>query len=50
LASVTDILTASSALLAAEAQRLTATVDVMVSETMLNRAVGRMPSAREVIP
>ena len=43
LANVTDVLRASSALVDAEAQRIEAAVDALVSHAMLSRAVGRKP-------
>ena len=43
LATVTDVLRASSALVDAETQRVSAIVDAMVSDAMLNRALGRRP-------
>jgi outer membrane protein TolC len=43
VAGVTDVLRASSAVLDAEAQRVSAVVDTVVSAAMLNRAVGRHP-------
>lgn len=43
LANVTDVLRASSALVDAEAQRIEAAVDALVSQAMLSRAVGRKP-------
>jgi outer membrane protein TolC len=43
LATVTDVLRASSAVVDAEAQRTAATVDAMVSSAMLMRALGRRP-------
>lgn len=41
LATVTDVLRASSAVVDAEAQQIEAAVDTLVSEAMLSRAVGR---------
>jgi outer membrane protein TolC len=41
LATVTDVLRASSAVLDAESQRVSAVVDAMVSEAALHRALGR---------
>jgi outer membrane protein TolC len=43
LATVTDVLRASSAVMDAESQRMSAVVDAMVSEATLRRAVGRAP-------
>ena len=43
LAGVTDVLRASSAAVDAESQRVSAVVDVVVSEAMLRRALGRHP-------
>jgi outer membrane protein TolC len=43
LASVSDVLRASSAVVDAEEQRVSAVVDAVVSEAMLRRAVGRNP-------
>jgi outer membrane protein TolC len=43
MANVTDVLRASSAVLDAEAQRISAAVDAMVSRAMLDRAVGSEP-------
>jgi outer membrane protein len=43
LASVTDVLRASSAVVDAETQRISAAVDAVVSEAMLRRALGRSP-------
>ena len=42
LASMTDVLAASSALLDAEASRTSATVDVLTTTTELHRALGRL--------
>ncbi len=44
LAAVNDILRAATALLDAESQRISATVDLMVARAALDRAVGRLPS------
>jgi len=43
LATVTDVLRASSAVVEAESQRVSAAVDAMVSEATLRRALGRSP-------
>jgi outer membrane protein len=43
LATVTDVLRASSAVVDAESQRISAAVDAMVSEATLRRALGRSP-------
>jgi hypothetical protein len=43
MAGVTDVLRASTARLEAEANRVSALVDTMVSGAMLRRAVGRTP-------
>jgi outer membrane protein len=43
LAGVSDVLRASTAVLDAEANRTAATVDLIVAEAMLRRAVGRVP-------
>ena len=43
LAGVTDVLRASSAVVDAERQRISAAVDAVVSEAMLRRALGRYP-------
>jgi outer membrane protein TolC len=43
LASVNDVLRASSALLDADAERISAIVDAMVADAMVNRAIGRKP-------
>jgi outer membrane protein TolC len=43
LASVTDVLRASTAVLDAEANRTAALIDAMVADAMLRRAVGRLP-------
>jgi outer membrane protein TolC len=43
LASATDVLRASSAAVDAEARRVSATVDAIVAEAMLRRALGRNP-------
>jgi outer membrane protein TolC len=43
LASVNDLLRASTAVLDAEANRTAAVVDVMIADAMLRRAVGRVP-------
>jgi outer membrane protein TolC len=43
LATVTDVLRASSAVMDAESQRVSAVVDAMVSEATLRRALGRSP-------
>jgi outer membrane protein TolC len=43
LATVTDVLRASSAVVDAESQRVSAAVDAFVSEAMLRRALGRYP-------
>lgn len=43
LASATDVLRASSAVVDAEAQRVSAAVDAAVADAMLRRAVGRKP-------
>lgn len=43
LATVTDVLRASSAVVEAESQRVSAVVDAMVSEATLRRAIGRSP-------
>jgi outer membrane protein TolC len=43
LASVNDVLRASSALLDAEAERASAIVDAMVAGARLGRATGRQP-------
>jgi outer membrane protein TolC len=43
LATVTDVLRASSAVVDAESQRVSAVVDAMVSEATLRRAIGRSP-------
>lgn len=43
LAGATDVLRASSAVVAAEAQRISAVVDAVVADAMLRRAVGRRP-------
>jgi outer membrane protein TolC len=46
IASVTDVLRASSAVVDAESQRMSAAVDAIVSEAMLRRALGRYPPTR----
>jgi outer membrane protein TolC len=43
LATVTDVLRASSAVVEADSQRVSAVVDAMVSEATLRRALGRSP-------
>jgi outer membrane protein TolC len=43
LAGVTDVLRASTAVVDAEHQRISAVIDVAVSEAMLRRALGRQP-------
>jgi len=43
LAGVTDVLRASSAVVEAERQRISAVVDTVVSDAMLRRALGRQP-------
>ena len=43
LATVTDVLRASSAVLEADSQRVSAVIDAMVSEATLRRALGRSP-------
>lgn len=49
LATVTDVLAASSAVLAAETQRLSAAVDLLMNDARLWRAVGRMVPTREAV-
>ncbi len=49
LASVTDVLTASSAVLAAETQQLSAAVDLLMSDARLWRAVGRVVPIQEAV-
>jgi outer membrane protein TolC len=44
LAAVNDVLRAANALLDAETQRISATVDVIVARAALDRAVGKVPS------
>ncbi|RPJ64735.1 MAG: hypothetical protein EHM24_22190 [Acidobacteria bacterium] len=44
LAAVNDVLRAANALLDAESQRISATVDVIVARAALDRAVGKIPS------
>jgi WS/DGAT/MGAT family acyltransferase len=46
-ASVNDVLRAANAVLDAESQRIGAVVDLLVSQAMLDRAVGRSPMAKD---
>ncbi len=46
LASVNDVLRAANAVLDAESQRTAALVDLLVSQAMLDRALGRAPSEK----
>jgi outer membrane protein TolC len=46
LASVSDVLRAADAVLEAESRHTAATVDLLVSNAMLDRAVGRVPAGR----
>jgi outer membrane protein TolC len=46
IAGVTDVLRASSAVVEAESQRMSAAVDAVASEAMLRRALGRYPPTR----
>lgn len=46
LASVTDVLRAADAVLEAESQRTSALVDLLVSNALLDRALGRLPNGK----